>query len=86
MSTAETASCLDLTQETVKVRLLRARQMIREELYAQAGATSSQAFQFLGPRGDRIVGHVFDELKAIEVSLPFEANDICGGGTAKSNL
>jgi RNA polymerase sigma-70 factor, ECF subfamily len=65
MSTAETASCLELTEETVKVRLLRARQMLREELYARAGATSSQAFQFLGWRCDRVIHRVFDQLKAI---------------------
>jgi RNA polymerase sigma-70 factor, ECF subfamily len=64
MSTAETASCLDLTEETVKIRLLRARQMLREELYARVGATSSQAFQFLGWRCDRVVSRVFDQLEA----------------------
>jgi RNA polymerase sigma-70 factor (ECF subfamily) len=65
MSTTETASCLDLTEEAVKVRLMRARQLLRRELYARAGATSSQAFQFLGSRCDRIVHRVFDRL-AIE--------------------
>jgi RNA polymerase sigma-70 factor, ECF subfamily len=64
MSTAETASCLDLTEEAVKVRLLRARQTLRQELYALAGATSSQAFQFLGWRCDRVVRRVFDRLEA----------------------
>lgn len=64
MSTAETASCLDLTEETVKIRLLRARQMLREELYARAGATSSEAFQFQGWRCDRVVRRVLEELKA----------------------
>jgi RNA polymerase sigma-70 factor (ECF subfamily) len=64
MSTAEAASCLELTEETVKVRLLRARQMLREELYSRAGATSSQAFQFLGWRCDRVIHRVFDQLKA----------------------
>jgi RNA polymerase sigma-70 factor, ECF subfamily len=64
MSTAETASCIDLTEEAVKVRLLRARQTLRQELYALAGATSSQAFQFLGWRCDRVVRRVFDRLEA----------------------
>ncbi len=62
MSTNETANCLELTEETVKVRLLRARQMLRKELYARAGATSSQAFQFLGARCDQLVRRVFDRL------------------------
>ncbi|MGI8961699.1 MAG: sigma-70 family RNA polymerase sigma factor [Bryobacteraceae bacterium] len=64
MSTAETASCLDLTEEAVKVRLLRARQTLRQELYNLAGAASSQAFQFLGCRCDRVVRRVFDQLTA----------------------
>jgi RNA polymerase sigma-70 factor (ECF subfamily) len=64
MSTAETASCLDLTEETVKVRLLRARQALRQELYAQARATGSQAFTFMGMRCDRVVRNVFTKLEA----------------------
>lgn len=62
MSTSETAACLDLTEEAVKVRLLRARQMLRDELYERAGASSSQAFQFLGMRCDRIVGRVINRI------------------------
>ena len=62
MSTGETAACLDITEETVKIRLLRARQMLRDELYTRAGVTSSQAFHFLGMRCDRIVHRVFDQL------------------------
>jgi len=63
MSTAETAACLDLTEDTVKVRLLRARQVLRKELYTRAGATSSQAFSFMGRRCDRVVQGVFEKLK-----------------------
>jgi len=62
MSTAETANCLDLTEEAVKVRLLRARQMLRKELYTRVGATSARAFEFLGPRCDRVVRRVLDQL------------------------
>jgi RNA polymerase sigma-70 factor, ECF subfamily len=62
MSTGETATCLNLTEETVKIRLLRARQMLRDELYTRAGATNSQAFQFMGMRCDRVVHRVFDQL------------------------
>ena len=68
MSTGETANCLDLTEETVKVRLLRARQMLRRELYTRAGATASEAFQFLGARCDRVVRQVFDRLNAPHVA------------------
>ncbi len=64
MNTAETAACLDLTEEAVKVRLLRARQMLRNELFARAGATSSHAFQFKGTRCDRVVRNVLSQLRA----------------------
>lgn len=64
LSTSETAACLELSEETVKVRLLRARQMLRNQLYTQAGATSSHAFAFMGERCDRVVRNVFSRLSA----------------------
>lgn len=66
MSTTETANCLDLTEEAVKVRLIRARQRLRKELYLRVGAVSSHAFQFMGVRCDRIVARVFDEFSRRE--------------------
>ena len=68
MSTSETASSLDLSEEAVKVRLLRARQMLRKELYTQAGATSSQAFQFMGARCDRVVRRVLQRLADMQLA------------------
>lgn len=65
MSTSETANSLDVTEETVKIRLHRARQMLQNQLYALAGATSSQAFQFMGMRCDRVVRGVFDRLQEL---------------------
>jgi len=59
MSTTEAAEALDMTEDNVKVRLHRARAMLRKELYARAGATSSAAFQFMGTRCDRVVREVF---------------------------
>ncbi len=64
LSTAETAECLELSEENVKVRLLRARDMLRQDLYERAGATSSQAFQFMGARCDRIVSRVLEKIHA----------------------
>lgn len=55
LSTAETAECLEIGEENVKVRLLRSRRMLREELYARAGVASASAFQFLGRRCDRVL-------------------------------
>jgi RNA polymerase sigma-70 factor, ECF subfamily len=62
MNTAETAVCLQLTEENVKVRLHRARALLRRELYSRAGATSTQAFQFHAVRCDRVVKAVFERI------------------------
>ncbi len=63
MSTAETAAALDLTEETVKIRLHRSRRMLRRELYDRAGAVSAQAFRFMGHRCDRVVRGVMRRLR-----------------------
>jgi RNA polymerase sigma-70 factor, ECF subfamily len=63
MSTADTAAALELTEENVKVRLHRARAMLREELFARAGARRKEAFPFLVPRCDYVVKMVFQRLK-----------------------
>jgi RNA polymerase sigma-70 factor (ECF subfamily) len=70
MSTSETATCLELSEENVKVRLTRARQMLRSELYVRAGATSSRAFAFMGERCNRVVHNVLDRLR---LESPFPA-------------
>ena len=66
MSTAETAECLDLSEESVKVRLHRARSMLRKHIYAQTGAATVGAFQFLGARCDRMVASVFERIHSLE--------------------
>lgn len=62
MDTAEAAEVLDITEENVKVRLHRARTMLRRELYSRAGATSSASFQFPATRCDRVVKAVFERI------------------------
>jgi RNA polymerase sigma-70 factor (ECF subfamily) len=62
MSTAETADALSLTESNVKVRLHRAHELLREELYARAGASAPQAFGFHATRCDRVVRAVLDRL------------------------
>jgi RNA polymerase sigma-70 factor (ECF subfamily) len=62
MSTSETAECLDITEENVKVRLFRARAAIRRQLFERVGAASPRAFQFLGERCDRIVNRVLERI------------------------
>lgn len=60
MSTVETATALDLSEENVKVRLHRARAMLRRELYARAGSGYASAFPFLGNRCNAIVNRVLE--------------------------
>lgn len=62
MSTEETADCLNLSPENVKVRLYRARAGLRKELFARAGATTVESFQFRASRCDRVVTKVFQVL------------------------
>lgn len=65
LSTLETAECLELTEENVKVRLHRARALLRRELYNIAGGERASAFPFMGDRCDRVVAKVFERLKEI---------------------
>ena len=55
LSTAETAECLGVSEEVVRTRLHRARALLRDDLFARAGAASPAAFQFGASRCDRIV-------------------------------
>jgi RNA polymerase sigma-70 factor, ECF subfamily len=55
MTTGDTAEALGITEENVKVRLFRARALLRRKLFKQVGTESANAFQFLGDRCDRVV-------------------------------
>jgi RNA polymerase sigma-70 factor (ECF subfamily) len=58
MTTAETASCLGVSEETVRVRLHRARREMQATLNESAGTSLQQVFRFAGARCDRITAHV----------------------------
>jgi len=64
LNTQETAAALDLTEQNVKVRLHRARAMVRANLFSQAGAGAPSAFGFMGQRCDRLVARVMDRICA----------------------
>lgn len=64
LSTAETASALELTEENVKVRLHRGREMVRNRLLSRIGAGAKEAFPFMGVRCDRVVAAVFARLES----------------------
>ena len=58
LSTLETGEALGLSEEAVKVRLHRARAMLREHLVQRVSDHAGSAFPFMGARCDRIVGAV----------------------------
>ena len=62
LSTAETAECLDTSEDIVKTRLHRARALLRRELMARAGTGAGDAFRFHAVRCDRVVEAVFAQL------------------------
>ncbi len=55
LSTAETAAALQIGEEAAKVRLHRARGMLRSALTGFVDRPASEAFPFLAPRCNRIV-------------------------------
>ena len=63
MSTTDTANVLEITEENVKVRLHRARALLRKSLYARAGMERKEAFNFHAVRCDRVVKNVFEQIK-----------------------
>ncbi len=58
LSTRETADALEIGEEAVKVRLHRARAMLRDALGEQVERAAPEAFPFLAPRCNRIVSQV----------------------------
>jgi RNA polymerase sigma-70 factor, ECF subfamily len=63
MSTADAADVLAISEENVKVRLHRARALLRKSLYARAGMENKEAFSFHAVRCDRVVKNVFERIQ-----------------------
>jgi RNA polymerase sigma-70 factor, ECF subfamily len=68
LSTAETAQALEATEENVKVRLHRARALLRKQLYATVGKNAREAFTFHAVRCDRVVRNVFARLQQLGIT------------------
>jgi len=62
LDTGETAECLELTPANVKVRLHRARGLLRKRIDARLGKDVRRLYQFDGERCDRIVEGVLRRL------------------------
>jgi RNA polymerase sigma-70 factor, ECF subfamily len=62
LSTSETASVLDISEDLVKTRLHRARTMLRENLYRRAGVGLDSIFAFGNSRCDRVVANVMSRI------------------------
>jgi RNA polymerase sigma-70 factor (ECF subfamily) len=58
LDTAETAACLGLTEEAVRVRLHRARAAVAASLTEQLAEHARELYRFDGARCDRITAHV----------------------------
>lgn len=62
LSTAETAECLGIPEETVKTRLHRARALLRRTLSAKLGETAKEAFPFGSAQCDHVVATVMQRI------------------------
>jgi len=70
MSVAETAECLEISPENVKVRLHRARALLRKRLYGLFGSRVSDVFRFHLSRCDRVVRGVFGRTHPYQAAGP----------------
>jgi RNA polymerase sigma-70 factor (ECF subfamily) len=65
LSTAEAARVLEISEEAVKVRLHRARALVRQALYRQSGVCARELFPFGATRCDRVVAAVLARIRAV---------------------
>ncbi len=66
LDTREVAECLGVSEDVVKTRLYRAREILRDNVYRRAGMTFESLFTFGHSRCDRIVAHVMESIRRIE--------------------
>lgn len=70
LSTAETAECQDLPEETVRTRLHRARKLLRDDLEARFGEQLRDCFGFGDARCDRVVAAVLARAAVLAALAP----------------
>jgi RNA polymerase sigma-70 factor (ECF subfamily) len=64
LSTAETAACLAIYEDTVKTRLHRAKRLLQDQIDRRLGPAASQVYAFHLSRCDRVVAGVMAALHA----------------------
>ena len=62
LSTAETAACLEINEDTVKTRLHRAKRLLREHLDSRLGPAAGSVYRFHLSRCDRVVAGVMSAI------------------------
>lgn len=65
MSVGEAAACLDVSEDVVKTRYLRARSMLRDALGARIEAHAHDVYAFAGTRCDAVVAQVLAQLQRL---------------------
>lgn len=65
MDTAQTADALGVSEEVVRARLMRARSMLREDLFRRAGVTTADVFRLHLARCDRVVQAVIPRIAPV---------------------
>ena len=68
IDTAETSECLGISEEAVKVRLHRARALMKKQLYARGGIARHELFTFYKTRCDRVVAGVFERIRTVRIA------------------
>jgi RNA polymerase sigma-70 factor, ECF subfamily len=84
LSTAETAECLAIAEETVKTRLHRARGLLRRHLEARFGADVREGFPFGAGRCDKMVASVFAWIADPLAPSPEESTEASGRPTMEA--
>jgi len=62
LSTSDAAEILEVTEENLKVRLHRARSLLRKEILALMGRSAAHAFPFPAVRCDQVVKAVLETI------------------------
>jgi RNA polymerase sigma-70 factor (ECF subfamily) len=68
MTVEETASCIGITEATVRTRFFRAKGLLRESLAREIDLVFEDAFAFAGERCDRIVSTVLERIECLHAS------------------